>query len=823
MAQAKKSHSHAKRAQAKRLRAQRRAQAKRTQQMSSLALSTALAFALAMSGQNIAIATAQDGDSAGASAGNDANGQPNDPGSAVGETATGVTTAIDTSGPPSSTTTTAVEGPTTVVSSSGGALTSELYQDQKEAGKSGDGVASTGTSAPTTGTETPPSTDVAAPPATTVEIPPTTTEPGPDEVELLTTEVTKAPEALIEIEEASAELVDVDVLSLNATTAGSEENFETLVDTSTETENPPEAPAPSPWLIELPEYPEIEGVPPAHVAVFVVAVVFYAFTAALAAPSPLAIPLFFILVAAWQRMIDLAYNQHLPTATPYATLVVPATGTYIGNVGAEDLDGDTVEVSLKPGAGPSKGTVVVLPDGTFTYETLDLGMINHGGTDTFTVILDDTGNFAHFIAPDGHTVEKEITVTLPGIGINLPPIPTSTITSKSDVGIIRGHINAGDLDDDTHTYSLANPSNPAGATQYSTYTDSGAVVILDPDGTFTYIPTTQTTLLDSFTVTVSDGRASANTTVTLVATKLDVSTSVTSSALNTETGKLNLSAADRDVLTYKVGTGPTQGSVVVNADGTYTYTRETAIRQDSFTIIGVDLTSGKEVVVTTVSVSPPLINANPVAGPTTITNSSLLNLGLLGTQTTTGKITATDPNGDTVQYAGGLLPDTITSAKGGMVTISSDGTFTYTMTASVKDYFHKAAKIGATDADKNDTFTATVTDGYGGSTDIVVTVPIYAVNDAPSIAHGVRTILTNNWTLAVPTDLDGDTLTYEITKPSGSTVSYQPLLGFLNINGASPGSTVSVTVTDGSHGVIDGVVQPEHASHTETWTVVSGL
>ena len=83
----------------------------------------------------------------------------------------------------------------------------------------------------------------------------------------------------------------------------------------------------------------------------------------------------------------------------------------------------------------------------------------------------------------------------------------------------------------------------------------------------------------------------------------------------------------------------------------------------------------------------------------------------------------------------GILPTTVTSTNGALVTINSDGSFTYSAT-KLTSYFHDAAKVGSTGTQVNDSFTTTVTDGYGGSTNITVTVPIYAVNNDPILHRG---------------------------------------------------------------------------------------
>jgi len=82
----------------------------------------------------------------------------------------------------------------------------------------------------------------------------------------------------------------------------------------------------------------------------------------------------------------------------------------------------------------------------------------------------------------------------------------------------------------------------------------------------------------------------------------------------------------------------------------------------------------------------------------------------------TGTVSATDKDGDTLTYSAPA-----TTSKGSVVIDASTGAFTYMPTVAARE---NAAKAGATAADKSDTFTVTVTDGYGGSTTVAVPVSI---------------------------------------------------------------------------------------------------
>jgi hypothetical protein len=87
----------------------------------------------------------------------------------------------------------------------------------------------------------------------------------------------------------------------------------------------------------------------------------------------------------------------------------------------------------------------------------------------------------------------------------------------------------------------------------------------------------------------------------------------------------------------------------------------------------------------------------------------------------TGLLTVTDPDGDALMYRVSAWPTkgsvTLTFVKVNNVVDTTRMFFTYTPTAAARQ---AAAAPGAPPADKSDTFTVTVSDGFGGS----VSVPI---------------------------------------------------------------------------------------------------
>ena len=578
--------------------------------------------------------------------------------------------------------------------------------------------------------------------------------------------------------------------------------------------------------LTLPEYPNVPGATPAMVAGAVVVGLANVLTATLAGgvTAPLAIPVFGLLVAAYQRFIVIGTN-----AVPIAQVVSTGqtVGTAFGAIKVIDPNGDPFAVTVDQV--PSKGIVTLLPDlldsskYTYTYTPTSLAMLAHGGTDTFTIKLDDTAGIqSHPLGP--HVTTKVITVNYVGAGNNVPS-GTIALGTADVAGIIRGNVNAIDGDGDPLSYTLVNSSNPADASANSSYTSNGGIVNVGSDGSFTYIPKNNGLLAysDSFTVTVSDGYGGVkdiNVPILLTNSSAGTSTTGTDSSTGAVSGKLvyglfnnDLPDNDKSLLAFGAGTGPAYGSVDVKADGTYTYTPTAAARhaaagngpdEDTFTILGIDA-AGRSVKMATVTVDISPKNTAPANGTVTITNVNTSN------GTVTGTITGTDADGDPISFSSGsiITPGTVVGWTGNMA-ISSNGNFTYTINALTGDTArHNAAKDNATDAEKYDTVTVQMADGYGGTTNVQVKVPIAPKNTNPVMTTGVAPLVktkTATWTFVVPTDADLDGLDWVLTKApaTGSVTWLAGAVTYTSTGGGivskGPSDSFEITVKDGHGG-----------------------
>ncbi|MCJ1880001.1 retention module-containing protein, partial [Pseudomonas nitroreducens] len=160
----------------------------------------------------------------------------------------------------------------------------------------------------------------------------------------------------------------------------------------------------------------------------------------------------------------------------------------------------------------------------------------------------------------------------------------------------------------------------------------------------------------------------------------------------------------------------------------------------------------------------------------------------------TGKIVASDVDGDTLSYA---VKAGATPAHGSVTVNAATGDYTYT---PAKDY------------NGPDSFTVRISDGKGGFADSVVNVNVTPVNDAPTTADQSKTTAEDTALTGkiVATDVDGDTLSYTVQSGTahGTLVlntatgdyTYTPSKDY---NGPD---SFTVRVSDGKGGFADSVV-----------------
>ncbi len=464
----------------------------------------------------------------------------------------------------------------------------------------------------------------------------------------------------------------------------------------------------------------------------------------------------------------------------------PVTSTVAAN--DSDQDGDALTyILLTP---PAHGSVILNSDGTFTY-TPNPDYNANQGVETFT-----------YTVTDANGATATATVTLNIAPVNDAPVAQDVIEAILEDTPFNGVLTATDADLDLLTFTKA--SDPANGT-----------VVVSSDGTYTYTPNQNFNGPDSFTYTVSDGKGGTVThTVTINVTTInDVPVAVDDTFSGNEdtviAGDVTPGTAGQDsdidgdtLVVFDTDgdtlngitpvTAPVHGTLVINADGTFSYTPDANYNgTDSFTYRISDGNGGFDEAIVTLTVNP--VNDAPVASNDQLTTPE--------DQPFTGQLpVATDVENDAVTYAKGSNP------AHGTVTVNPNGTYVYTPKPNYNG---------------SDSFTYTVSDGNGGTNTYTVTVLVMPVNDNPVATNDTGSVRPGS-SVKVPvltndTDLDGDKLT--VTKAtagqgtvrilSDGSISYTPRPGFSGTDtityiisdghGGYATATVSITVEDAGY------------------------
>lgn len=250
----------------------------------------------------------------------------------------------------------------------------------------------------------------------------------------------------------------------------------------------------------------------------------------------------------------------------------------------------------------------------------------------------------------------------------------------------------------------------------------------------------------------------------------------------------NDSDPDGDTLVVTGYTQPSRGTVVVNADGSFTFTpAANAAGPEGFTYIASDGRGGNATGTVSLTIQP--MNDAPVARDDSYTTA--VNLVVLSTPLVVGTpgvlANDSDPDGDL------LTAQLVTGPAGGLLTFRPDGSFTYTAVLNFS---------GA------DSFTYRVTDGTAWSAPATVMVNVSSPNRTPAAQpESYATAEDTPLTVATPgllgndTDPDGDTLAVVVDSgPARGTLTLRAGGGFTYTPAADWSGTDSFTyhATDGS-------------------------
>ncbi len=251
----------------------------------------------------------------------------------------------------------------------------------------------------------------------------------------------------------------------------------------------------------------------------------------------------------------------------------PMNGTATGDltdIGDSDVDGNLV-VTTTPVDGPNNGTIVINSDGTYTYTP----NINYSGQDTVVVTICDDGTPLPIIC-----VTDTVFITI--IPTNPPVADDNNSTTLEDVAVTF-NVTSTDSDSDGTIDDSTVDLDPGTAGIQNTFTSPEGTWTVDANGNVTFTPNQDYngTAVINYTVNDNDGATSNTAVLTVVVTPVNDSPIVdnenhTIVEDNTATGDLT-DAGDSDIdgnliVNTTPLDAPNNGTIVINTDGTYTYT-----------------------------------------------------------------------------------------------------------------------------------------------------------------------------------------------------------------------------------------------------------
>jgi len=445
----------------------------------------------------------------------------------------------------------------------------------------------------------------------------------------------------------------------------------------------------------------------------------------------------------WNLRNDIIDDDH-PTLTYTATHTNSALGSIILNSQQPTLFGD---IAFYPNAneyGSSTGTITI-SDGICSYDH-PVSIIVNPVNDCPTVdnpIADQTAN------EDAPNIVLDIRNTFSDLE---SATLTYSVTSNNATMVIAS----------TTATSVILDFQP---NQYG----SAVIVVTASDGD------SACTVDDAFTVTVS----SINDAPVTVTEEISVVGGGTVTTLNdgvTTSVLTNDSDADGDSINAVLVTNPINGSLTLNANGTFSYTHNgSATTTDTFYYRSNDgYVNGNTVSVTIYINNPPVAVADTIA---------VLESGT-ATTTTSGATSVLD--NDTDDPGEVLTAQIVTAPTHGTLTLNADGSFNYVHNGSDQS---------------TDSFSYLANDGKINGAPVTVSINVTGTNDPPVAnsdtivvpLNGTATALDNGNTSVSANDIDpdGDALTVSLVS--------SPTYGTLTLN---PGGTFSY-VQNGTLNAVD--------------------
>ncbi|MFO0800203.1 MAG: Ig-like domain-containing protein [Gemmataceae bacterium] len=470
--------------------------------------------------------------------------------------------------------------------------------------------------------------------------------------------------------------------------------------------------------------------------------------------------------------VDDAYTTAVRTSVRSLELVVGAPGGLLGN----DLSPGGAVLVASAVTQPSSGLLLLSPDGSFVYTA----SVSFTGTDSFT-----------YVVTDGTLTSAPATVVVTVAGANRAAVASpdayvgaeDTILSAGVPGLL-----GNDTDPDGDTLTVLLEAGPAVGT-----------LVLTTGGAFTYTPPPDWSGTTSFTYRVTDGSlTSLPATVTLTVVPVNDSPTAADDTFSTPQGTPlsgagvlgNDADADGDALTAMAVAGPVNGTLVLNADGSFLYSPDPAFTgTDTFTYRASDGKSVSGVATVTLNVG------RAVARPAAADDDYAVASG--------GTLMVPAPGvlaNDTPSGIGTLTAVLNSDPSHGTLTLNPDGSFTYTPDLGYSG---------------TDSFGYKAADGGGVTGGTRVRIVVHSANRAPlggadtvTTVAGTPVTVSAATVLANDSDPDGDVLAAgfvvggahgTVTVAADGSFTYTPDAGFHGTD------TFTYRVSDGQ--LISGLVQ----------------